>query len=406
MSAQELSDWTRRAKERLDAIFSRGVAEDDYQAHTPIYGLHGQYRRPGRIYRLAKHYAILRWINRIHSFDNFIDIGGAEGYSAHHVAALFGARSYTADLSFELNLRAREFYGLPAVALNAAALPVKDKSVDVVLCSEVIEHVEDPVATILELSRVARKCLIVTSLEFRLTEIERNLELKAANFSLPHGERNWFVPGDFRLLLGKDVLLESQRSLFEWENEGIGTDEAKRLIQQITAKHSLTHDSAGIVAVKPMGDAVLAEEGLFAEEDILNHLFTNCIPADYESHQFDDWVDDNLLELLCCPCCKGTLHYCEGELTCAQCGRRYPVNKGIPLLYGNVANIPWHEIGTKERVSKIVALRDKFRDNKPSHSRWLRSMIKLSSKALYFCHLPPSCKLKALAAWMRGRTFH
>jgi uncharacterized protein YbaR (Trm112 family) len=49
-----------------------------------------------------------------------------------------------------------------------------------------------------------------------------------------------------------------------------------------------------------------------------------------------------LLDILCCPVCKGDLllqvreetgdEIVEGELTCAACRVRYPIHEGIPDL--------------------------------------------------------------------------
>jgi uncharacterized protein YbaR (Trm112 family) len=41
-----------------------------------------------------------------------------------------------------------------------------------------------------------------------------------------------------------------------------------------------------------------------------------------------------LLEILCCPKCKGTLEYRPEEetLTCTSCGKVYPVKNGIPIM--------------------------------------------------------------------------
>lgn len=41
-------------------------------------------------------------------------------------------------------------------------LPFSDKSFDVVLCSEVLEHLDDPTAALLELKRVARTHVLIT----------------------------------------------------------------------------------------------------------------------------------------------------------------------------------------------------------------------------------------------------
>ncbi len=41
-----------------------------------------------------------------------------------------------------------------------------------------------------------------------------------------------------------------------------------------------------------------------------------------------------LLEILVCPRCKGTLEYREAEasLLCKRCALRYPVRDGIPVM--------------------------------------------------------------------------
>jgi|PlaIllAssembly_1097288.scaffolds.fasta_scaffold2857032_2 hypothetical protein len=45
-------------------------------------------------------------------------------------------------------------------------------------------------------------------------------------------------------------------------------------------------------------------------------------------------LNPELLSLLCCPVCKGDLAYDEKaeRLTCARCGRVYPVKNNIPVL--------------------------------------------------------------------------
>ena len=51
-------------------------------------------------------------------------------------------------------------------------------------------------------------------------------------------------------------------------------------------------------------------------------------------------IDPKLLEILACPACK-TAVTAEGEwLVCAQCGRRYPVRDGIPVMLIEEAQSP------------------------------------------------------------------
>ncbi len=44
-----------------------------------------------------------------------------------------------------------------------------------------------------------------------------------------------------------------------------------------------------------------------------------------------------LLEILCCPKCKGELEYNEKQnsLTCTKCGKVYEVKDGIPIMLEN-----------------------------------------------------------------------
>ncbi len=41
-----------------------------------------------------------------------------------------------------------------------------------------------------------------------------------------------------------------------------------------------------------------------------------------------------LLEILCCPKCKGNLNFDDKKntLTCIQCGKTYEVKDGIPIM--------------------------------------------------------------------------
>lgn len=43
-------------------------------------------------------------------------------------------------------------------------------------------------------------------------------------------------------------------------------------------------------------------------------------------------MDEQLVQQLACPACRGGLSFSGTELTCAECGRGYPVVDGIPVL--------------------------------------------------------------------------
>lgn len=53
-------------------------------------------------------------------------------------------------------------------------------------------------------------------------------------------------------------------------------------------------------------------------------------------------IDKELLEILCCPACKGDLKEDGDKLICqnSACGLRYPVRDGIPVMLIDEAEKP------------------------------------------------------------------
>ncbi len=43
-------------------------------------------------------------------------------------------------------------------------------------------------------------------------------------------------------------------------------------------------------------------------------------------------IDKELLEILACPACKADVKLQGAEVVCTQCGRRYPIRDGIPIM--------------------------------------------------------------------------
>lgn len=48
-------------------------------------------------------------------------------------------------------------------------------------------------------------------------------------------------------------------------------------------------------------------------------------------------LDKELLEILACPVCKGSLRMDESSLVCTSCRLRYPIRDGIPVLLAEEA---------------------------------------------------------------------
>ncbi|HEV2356388.1 MAG TPA: Trm112 family protein [bacterium] len=43
-------------------------------------------------------------------------------------------------------------------------------------------------------------------------------------------------------------------------------------------------------------------------------------------------IDQELLDILACPVCKTPVRQEGDRLVCVQCGRRYPIRDGIPVM--------------------------------------------------------------------------
>ena len=51
-------------------------------------------------------------------------------------------------------------------------------------------------------------------------------------------------------------------------------------------------------------------------------------------------IDPKLLEILACPACKTEVKLDGDSLVCVQCGRRYPIRDGIPVMLIEEAEQP------------------------------------------------------------------
>ncbi len=58
-------------------------------------------------------------------------------------------------------------------------------------------------------------------------------------------------------------------------------------------------------------------------------------------------IDQRLLEILACPACKTPVKQDGERLVCTQCGRRYPIRDGIPVMLIEEAELPAGESSTR-----------------------------------------------------------
>lgn len=65
---------------------------------------------------------------------------------------------------------------------------------------------------------------------------------------------------------------------------------------------------------------------------MMAHPKETTVPTDQPETPASQTIDETLLRILVCPVDRGQLRAEATELVCATCGRRYPVEDGIPNM--------------------------------------------------------------------------
>jgi len=99
--------------------------------------------------------------------DLFLDAGCGTGEYLALAATVPRVSAYGVDLSRNYLRRAQDTEG-EVVRADVSHLPFRDSAFGVVLCSEVIEHIEKPKDTATELFRTAERSVVVTTPNFGL----------------------------------------------------------------------------------------------------------------------------------------------------------------------------------------------------------------------------------------------
>lgn len=147
-----------------------------------------------------------------------LDAGCGEGETLVRLADLLGPRVVAVDLSPEaVEFTARR---LPAVEVSRASvyeLGFGDDEFDLVLCLEVLEHLDDPDAAVAELARVCRGRLVVSVPHepwFRLGSLLRGKYVSGLGNHPEHV--NHFNPESLRALLAPRLEVLSLERSFPW----------------------------------------------------------------------------------------------------------------------------------------------------------------------------------------------
>jgi len=306
---------------------------------------------------------IFRWLDRF-EFGSFIDIGSGFDEYPNFVRERYGVPAYFADFAHSMNLPygGREQGKLDhAVTLNIARLPFADGAFDVVLSSEVLEHLVRPVECIAELLRVARRYLVMTSLEaLSANRWQRWLSHWRVDTSQPHVERNFFVLDELEAIFGPDWRHENlfydgtlPASVFhpleaqEAAYRSLGDVEA--LTDALCRAASVTdhrRGAMGILIVKAQPGATLRPPAP-NDHELAHWLIRRTASGQHAGARLVEQIRDGtasfaekdrplapeLIALLRCPDCRGPLDAAGAGVRCPACGTVFAGEYGVPILY-------------------------------------------------------------------------
>lgn len=150
------------SKEQLRKFYEEQARQRDHQKAMYMHGKRYElwWHRKRLSYIISFLYESLRDCEA----STFLDVGCAEGYYIQLVS-FYGnnVQCIGIDIS-RMNAKKAKIRNSNAdfIACDAEYLPFVEKSFDVVLCSEVLEHILNPVNALSELLRVAKRNLIIS----------------------------------------------------------------------------------------------------------------------------------------------------------------------------------------------------------------------------------------------------
>jgi ubiquinone/menaquinone biosynthesis C-methylase UbiE/uncharacterized protein YbaR (Trm112 family) len=419
-----MNEHTRRAKDWLDRRYRRD-SSGQYLAHQPIAGLETACSEPNAVLRLARTYRLLELLDTL-EFESVLDVGGGEGYLAALVRDLCRAKTvHSSDLSVEACQRAGEIFDIQGLAADTTRLPFADNSYDLVICSEVLEHLSRPVLAIGELARVARKFVVITTAEFcPAGETERALRSWTLDRSYPHAEINWFTARDFQVLLDSNIALGSQfhSAAHFLPDRNWTKEEMEQVLTSVTSATPLSVDHTGVIVIAPRNGADVpngsARASAHTSRRILNRLLDPSPARVRPEAASASAVQDDAIVRLQCVLCRGAVAVdtTQSGLRCRECGHAYEVRNGIPVMIvdGVDDRLPRSSEqecverlgrGDSAREQSIRGLMATLHNNElvrnGSRKQWIAAQL---LRVLWFLHRdePPTAKIARLVRQLMG----
>ncbi|KKL07664.1 hypothetical protein LCGC14_2583740, partial [marine sediment metagenome] len=227
----------------------------------------------------------------------------------------------------------------PFIVGNGVKLPFRDNIFDFVLCSHLVEHIADPGKFFMEMMRVgARGCIIAP------TELYESL-VGSAN-------HRWIISiKDNCLLLKKKKTPWLVPALNSFAHSVKDRKPVEHFIDQYHPSFFLYYHWKGQINYQLDPPIQRRENCQFLEAHLnvapQSNMRTNQTLKRYCQSVISRvirqyWsrkIKPRLTEIIACPVCKGNVCYGDSETTliCDVCGRRFPIENGIPLLLEELA---------------------------------------------------------------------
>jgi SAM-dependent methyltransferase len=199
--------YTRDTRYWLNQRFDLFDAENVYVPNQAVYGFSAE---AFRLEEYARMFSILRLLNLL-PFDSVLDVGSADGYMPALIRHLFGSAVFGTDISDRALRRGQNLFDVYGIAADAHRLPFPDKSMDICVCSELLEHVLHPSAVIAEMRRIARKA-IVLSTPRAANEKQKQHHFDTLDKNEPHAHIHYFTDHDIHKLCGHPGVYRGART--------------------------------------------------------------------------------------------------------------------------------------------------------------------------------------------------
>lgn len=91
-----------------------------------------------------------------------LDVGCGTGYITNLISETLKSNVIGCDMDYKRLSFAKKTYNQEVIIADITQLPFKDKSIDVVTASEIIEHIDCVDPAITEIKRIAKRSIIIT----------------------------------------------------------------------------------------------------------------------------------------------------------------------------------------------------------------------------------------------------